>query len=276
LTEHLEAGQAAPIDPDIQAYVDRVVAALEEELGAGLVGVYVHGSLAMGAFVPGRSDIDVLAVCGEPLSSQHSRALGAALDAIPRPRSGGDLEFSLVTEAEARKPSAKPAFEVHVSTHEEDSVVDGHDRPGDEDLVIHFAMARARGRALLGPEPNDLFPEPDRPSLLRAFLSDLEWARRHGAAGWEGHDMPDLTSIAYRVLNAARSWRYLKTGELGSKVEGATWLGRADPGPNVPELLGAVLAFQRGEAPRRPEGRMVESFVDNVEAMLRREIGGGG
>lgn len=275
MTEDLEAGRAAPIDPDIQAYLDRVVAALKEELGAGLVGVCLHGSLAMGAFVPGRSDIDVLAVCGDPLSSQHSRATGAVLDAIPRPRSAGELEFSLVTEAEAREASAKPAFEVHVSTHEVDSVVDGHDRPGDEDLVIHFAMARARGRALLGPEPNDLFPEPDRPSLVRAFLSDLELARRHGAAWWEGHDMPELTSIAYRVLNAARSWRYLETGELGSKVEGAAWLGHAHPSPNVRTLLDAALAFQRGQVPPLPEGRMVESFVDKVEAMLRREMSDG-
>jgi predicted nucleotidyltransferase len=266
---------SAQIDPDIQVYLDRVGEALEEELGAGLVGVYVHGSLAMGAFVPGRSDIDVLAVCRHPLSSQGSQALGVALDAIPRPRSGGELELSLITEAEARKASAEPAFEVHVSTHEVDSVVDGHDRPGDEGLVIHFAMARARGRALVGPEPNDLFPEPDRPSLLRAFLSDLELARTHGAAWWEGHDMPEHTSIAYRVLNAARSWRYLETGELGSKVEGAAWLGRAHPSPNVGALLDAALAFQRGQAPPLPEGRMVESFVDTVEAMLRREIGDG-
>ena len=71
--------------PAVQEYLDRVVATLGEWLGDGLVGVYVHGSLAMGAFAPGRSDIDVLAVCGEPLSSKRGLALGAALDAIPRP-----------------------------------------------------------------------------------------------------------------------------------------------------------------------------------------------
>jgi streptomycin 3"-adenylyltransferase len=266
-------GKAAPIEPEVQAYLDRVVGVLRKKLGAGLVGVYLHGSLAMGAFVPGHSDVDVLAVCAEPLSGKRSVALGAALDAIPRPRSGGHLEFSLVTEAEARKPPAKPAFEVHVSTHEEVPVVDGHDRPGDQDLVIHFGMTRARGRALLGPEPTNLFPEPARPSLIRAFLADIEWARLHGEAGWEGHDSPELTSTAYRILNAARSWRYLKTGELGSKQEGAAWLERTDPGSGVRALLDAALAFQRGEAHPRPERRLVDALVDRVEAMLREEIG---
>jgi predicted nucleotidyltransferase len=266
-------GGPRPIEPDIQAYLERIVATLEEWLGAGLVGVYLHGSLAMGVFNPGRSDIDVLAVCGEPLSTDLSEAIGGALDAIPRPQSGGDLEFSLVTAAEARTPSAEPAFEVHVSTHEEHSVVDGHDRPGDEDLVVHFAMTRARGRALLGPKPRDLFREPDRASVIRAFLGDMEWARKHGAAGWEGHHMPELASMAYRVLNAARSWRYMETGDLGSKFEGATWLEVRAPNPDVHALVEAAVAFQRGEAPRRPDGPMVDAFVDRVEAMLRREIG---
>ena len=56
-----------------------------------------------------------------------------------------------------RARSAAPSFEVHVNTHEEPPVVDGADRPGDEDLVIHFAMARARGQVLIGPEPGELF-----------------------------------------------------------------------------------------------------------------------
>lgn len=267
-------GKESPIDPEVQAYLNRIVATLEEALGAGLVGVYLHGSLAMGGFTPGRSDVDVLAVCAEPLSTKQGVELGEALDAIPRPPSGGNLEFSLVTEAEARRPSSKPSFEVHVSTHEEPSVVDGHGRPGDEDLTVHFAVARARGRALFGPEPGDLFPEPERGSLIHAFLGDIEWARKQGAAGWEGHDQPELASTTYLILNAARARRYLETGELGSKVEGAAWLERRDPDPDVNALLDAALAFQLGDLPRRPDGPSVEAFVDGVEAILRREIGG--
>lgn len=273
MPEHRETGEQPTIEPDVRAYLDQIVGTLEEWVGAGLVGVYTHGSLAMGAFTPGRSDIDVLAVCREPLSSKRCVALGVALDAIPRAQSGGDLEFSLVTEAEARSPSAKPAFEVHVSTHEEHSVVDGHDHPGDEDLVMHFAMTRARGRALLGLDPKDLFREPHRLSLMRGFLSDIEWAGKHGAAVWKGHEMPELASMAYRVLNAARSWRYLETGDLGSKLEGATWLKLRTPNKEVHALVDAALAFQSGEAPDHPDPPMVDAFVDRVATMLRREIG---
>jgi streptomycin 3"-adenylyltransferase len=258
-------------DPGIQLYLDRVVSTLRDHLGTHLVGAYLHGSLAMGAFNPGRSDVDILAVCAAPLSPMRRMGLGRALAAIPRPASGGDLELSLVNEAVVRTPSA-PSFEVHVSTHEDPSVVEGADRPGDEDLVIHFAMALARGHMLTGPEPGELFTAPDRTSLIRAFLRDIEWARESGAAGWEGHHMPAFASMAYRVLNAARSWRYVETGDLGSKVEGAAWIERRDPDPHVHALLDAALAFQRGDASDRPDERTVNAFVDRVEAMLRRAI----
>jgi Aminoglycoside adenylyltransferase, C-terminal domain len=182
------------------------------------------------------------------------------------------LELSLVTEAALRTPSAAPSFEVHVNTHEQPYVVDGHDRPGDEDLVTHFAMARARGRPIEGPDPRELFPEPDRASLIRAFLGDIEWARESGAAGWEGHDMPECASMAYQVLNGARCLRYLETGDLGLKVEGAAWLEHLYPDPDVRVLLDAALAFQRGDAPDLPDERAVKTFMDRVEASLRSAI----
>jgi predicted nucleotidyltransferase len=260
------------VDPEVQRYLDDVVSTLRDRLGAELVGVYLHGSLAMGGFHLGRSDVDVLAVCAEPLSHERSLALGEALVAIPRLRSGTDLELSLVTEAAVRTPSSAPSFEVHVSTHEQPFVVDGHDRPGDEDLVIHFAMARARGRSLRGPDPRELFTQPDRGSLIRAFLGDIEWAREHGAAGWEGHDMPECASVAYQVLNGARCLRYLETGDLGSKVEGAAWLGRRDPDPDVRVLLDAARAYQRGDTPGLPDERSVNAFMDRVETLLRSAI----
>jgi streptomycin 3"-adenylyltransferase len=260
-------------DPEVQLYLDRVVSTLREHLGAELVGVYLHGSLAMGAFDPGRSDVDILAVCTGPLSPRRRVGLGNALAVIPRPASGGDLEFSLVTAAAVGTASATPAFEVHVHTHDEPPVLDGADRSGDEDLVIHFAMARARGEVLLGPEPGELFAAPERASLIHAFLSDIGWARDSGAAGWEGHHLPELASTAYRVLNAARSWRYLETGDLGSKVEGAMWLKRMDPDPDLHALLDAALAFQRGDVPDRPDDRAVNAFVDRVEDMLRGSPG---
>lgn len=263
------------VPPAQQRYLDRVVSTLRDRLGSELIGVYLHGSLAMGGFTPGRSDVDVLAVCADPLAAQRSIELGDALAALPVPGSGGDLEFSLVAQSAVRAHSEAPPFEVHVSTHEEPFVIDGHDRPGDPDLVIHFAVVRAHGIPLQGPEPAEVFPEPDRALLIAALRGDLEWARSRGAAAWEGHDVPESASIAYQVLNGARILRYLETGEFVSKVEGAAWLERADPDPDVRAVLEAGLAYQRGGAPDPSDPRSARAFLERVEAALRAAMSDG-
>jgi streptomycin 3"-adenylyltransferase len=246
------------------------VAELRRLLGERFVGAYLHGSVAMGSYEPGRSDVDVLGVCRESLGRSERMALADALSAVTRTSPEG-LEFSLLTEEAARSASSAPPFEVHVSTHD-DAIVDGGDRPGDPDLIVHFAVVRARGYALAGPDPKALFREPDRKQVLGAFLDDLRWARAEGAAIWEGHPMPELAAMAYRVLNAARTWRYVETGELGSKVEGAAWAREHDEDERDIALVDAALAYQHGGSPEPPDDAVVESFVGGIEARLQRAL----
>ena len=252
---------------DQQQYLDRVVATLRDDLGPDLVGVYLYGSLAMGAFTPGRSDIDALAVCATRLPPDRSTALGESLASISTPASGGHLEFTLFPRQALDSPGA-PAVEMHVRTHSEPFVVDGHDPGGDENLVVEFAMTRARGRSLYGPAPAEVFPEPDRASLIEAILADVELARREGASWWEDHDFPEAASMAYQVLNGARTLRYLETGELGSKAEGAAWLEATDPDPETHAILAAALIYQHGGSPELPDPRLVDGFLDRVEVAL--------
>ena len=47
---------------DTQSVLDQAVDLFKEELGSHLVGVYLHGSLAMGCFNPEASDVDLLVV----------------------------------------------------------------------------------------------------------------------------------------------------------------------------------------------------------------------
>jgi predicted nucleotidyltransferase len=256
------------MNTDVEAYLERVVSTLGDHLGSELVGVYLHGSLAMGGFTPGRSDVDVLGVCAGPISPERGRALGEALAALPGPAAGTGLEFSLITESAAGTPSTAPPFEVHVS-HEEPFVTDGHDHPGDEDLPLHFAVVRGRGRTLFGPDPSEVFVEPDRAALVRSMLGDIETARSEGVGWWQDHDLPESASLAYQVLNGARCLRYLETGQIGSKVEGAEWLKASDPDPEVHTLVDAALAYQRGDAPVAADARILEAFMDRVDASLR-------
>src|SRR5438093_12022741 len=140
---------------DIDDYVAEVARRLAAALGDAVVGVYLHGSAAMGAFVPSRSDVDVLAVTRDTLAASVKKAVAEELSEVALRCPGVGLEMSIVTLESAQTPSDSPAFELHLNTQGH-RVVNGDGHAGDPDLVAHFAMARTRGVALLGPPVKDV------------------------------------------------------------------------------------------------------------------------
>ena len=93
-------GTIGHLDVSSGVYTRSVLAALSAELGDELVGMYLYGSSMLGDFVPGRSDIDVFAVCKESLAEQRARRIAQALVAVPRPVQVKGLDVNLVTLAE--------------------------------------------------------------------------------------------------------------------------------------------------------------------------------
>lgn len=53
-------------DIDVEPYLDAVVKTAREVLGMEFVGAYAAGSLALDAFQPDRSDIDIALLCRAP------------------------------------------------------------------------------------------------------------------------------------------------------------------------------------------------------------------
>jgi streptomycin 3"-adenylyltransferase len=240
--------------PDVDEYLRWLLALVLEIMGDDLLGLYLHGSAAMGAFEPARSDIDVLGVSHGPLSSETRRAIADAVSESALPCPGLGLEMSIVTTRSARAPSDAPAFELHVNT-QGDRVVDGDTEDGDPDLVAHYAMTRARGIRLYGPEQAEVIAPVERARLLKSFAHDLAWALDGRRVG------------PYAVLNACRGLCYARTGELGSKPEGGAWAIAA--GEVDPALVAAALSRQHGGDDI--EAVVATSFVERVRIELLQQ-----
>ncbi len=210
------------MDPSAARYLEALTAEVAAVVGDRVVGVYAHGSLLLGGYLPERSDIDVLVIVEDRLSPEEQADLAGRLseDALPCPAVG--LEMSVVLRSVAAAPSARPAFELHVTTAPQDrKVVDGHGHPGELDLVLHFAVCRR-----LDP---DVFTEVPRPLVLGQLADELMWAGEHNPT-------------EYAVLNACRAWRYAVDGKLVSKVDGGRW---AEARLEGPDLVRAFLASRR-------------------------------
>ena len=217
--------------PGLAAYCGSVATTLRAILGESLSGLYLHGSGAMGGWVAELSDVDLLAVSDQPLSADEKQAVASALTSRDLPAPGVGLEFSLVWTASFEPMTPTPGFELHITTGVEPKVVDGAGHPGDPDLVMHYAVCRGRGVAILGPPPHLIFPEVPRQMLLQALADEVVWGL-------------ESAPLRYAVLNACRAWAFAQKGRLLSKIEGGAWaLGR---GAEVDAVLSA-LAAQRGD-----------------------------
>ena len=238
------------MDSSAAGYLEALTGEVADVVGERLEGVYPHGSLLLGGYRPSRSDIDVVVVVEDALSAGEQAAIAARLahDALPCPAIG--LELSVVTRAGAAAPSARPAFELHVTTAAQDrKVVDGHGHPGDLDLVLHFAVCHALGYAPFTEVPAAL--------VLAQVSDELTWAMDH---------VPD----EYAVLNACRALRYATDGALVSKVAGGEWASDRVTGHDR-DLVRAALALQTESDPTVAlEAADVRRFVAEVQRQVER------
>jgi hypothetical protein len=249
-------------DPALGGYPAAVAAGLTRVLGPVLVGLYLHGSAAMGGWSPTHSDVDLLGVVARQLDRRAKRVISARLNhpSLVCPAPAG-LELSLVTAAVVADPPRRPPFELHVRTGPTPQTHLGGPAAADPDLLLQFAVCRRAGVAVAGPDPSEVFAEPPRAWLLERVAAELRWAMGHG-------------SPASRVLTACRAWRYLEDDVLGAKVESGRWarLRLADAGPPAAvALVDAAVAAQLGLAPmpdaaadRRRARELVAEVLDRL------------
>jgi predicted nucleotidyltransferase len=199
----------------VQVVLDRIQSLFVEELGANLVGVYLHGSLAMGCFNPSRSDIDILIVVKETLSvfsaKQISQRLLLLHDVIEN-----SIECSIILEEHLTEFVYPTPCEYHFSDfHREQYRTNEHYLCGgyeDKDLASQIAVAYHRGRTLYGKPLAERYPPIDRQHYLASILYDIECASE------EILDKP-----MYVTLNLCRVLYFIREGKISSKKEGGIW-----------------------------------------------------
>jgi hypothetical protein len=234
-------------------YLNAVVERLGEPLGSELHAVVLGGSAAFGAYEPGRSDLDVIAVCARPLAQARALDLARSLSHRALPCPARRLELVVMTRAAAAGDPEGRAFELDLNTGADESDHVGLE-PATEPahwFVIDRSIARARGRALFGPAPREVLAPVPRSEVLAALGDSLDWHAAHEPAS------PNS------VLNACRAWRWMRTGRWTSKPAAAEWArGRMSD----PAAIDAALAARAAGEPVDPG--TVAGFVDAVRAVL--------
>jgi hypothetical protein len=189
-------------------------------LGEAVAGVILHGSLTLGDYLPGRSDVDLLAVVDGPLGDAQFHALTEAV-AGWAPRAPGPVDLRVVTRQAAASPTPAPPMEAYLRLTPTSGVrLEERRHPGERDLAVELSVCRAHGRSLLGAPPADLIGEvPDRWVLAAGDAQLADWQ----AIG----DDPPYAELT--VLTACRVWRFAEERRHCSKAAAAAWALRRDP-----------------------------------------------
>jgi hypothetical protein len=178
--------------------VERLSAACRAVLSDATV--IFHGSLALGDFRPGKSDVDLLVLSDLPTTG--------LVQAVEREWAVSpiNLDLRVVTYAVAAAPTRTPHMALYISLTQKHGLYVERDQY-ERDLVIELSVCRQLGHtAVIGPVPDE-------------WVDDVG---REVVEQWKsiGYDPPHHELMA---LTACRIWRFREERVHCSKPAAAAW-----------------------------------------------------
>ncbi|KES08192.1 translation initiation factor 2 [Streptomyces toyocaensis] len=224
-----------PVPPVLRAYLDELVHRTRAVCGPHLVSVLAVGSLALGDYRHGRSDVDVTVVVDGALPRETPPRLARALahPALDCPAAG--LELVVYPAGFAARPSGAAGYLMDLNTGPLLPERVSHDA-GEAPAfwyVLDRSVAHQTGLSLFGRPVRDVIAAPRRADVLTALRASV---REHAEGG--GHTADN------RVLNGCRSVVYCRTGRWFAKRGAAGFVAASEAGFR-PLLTEALRSFER-------------------------------
>lgn len=248
-----------------QLFINEFVFSCERHLQQNLIGVYLHGSLAMGCYNPQTSDIDLLVVVKKRLTADTRKKLIEEILLLEEKYYSCHLEMSVILEEQAKQPHYPTPFDLHYSKEHKIKYVeypnyscsDGFD----SDLVAHMMITYYRGKMLYGKEIHQVFSPIKQEYYIAACLLDVNDSR------WKIREKP-----VYYSLNLCRMLYFLREGIIASKQEGGEWALNILPGKYL-NLVGTCLTVYNGQ---QQEMEIDEIEATNFAVYMLKQIDNGG
>ncbi|MBB2960977.1 aminoglycoside adenylyltransferase domain-containing protein [Methylobacterium sp. R2-1] len=256
-----------PLRVDVARIVDRFLGLMASEGGPKLRGLYLVGSVALGDFRPGRSDIDFVALLDGPADEAETEALARVHAALAR--AGGPHFDGLYLPIDAVRHPPEPDAVVPFS-------VDGQLRTGEPCREVNPSIWRCLSRTsrpILGAAPAALNIADDDARLHAYCRANLEahwrpWLARHetALAGKTPDDTCDAAALEWGVLGVSRILCTLATGRIVSKREGGRFVLDHLPEAHQPAVWDALDA--RDGALERVSSAEMRAGLDTMRFLI--------
>ncbi len=188
-----------------------------------LVGVYLHGSMALSCFLEGTSDLDLLVVCSRKIPPKERRTIAQELmelDGMPCP-----IELSVIYTKDLIPWKHPGICQFHYSDYHteqyrkllsgelDEYYIADHDFE-DPDIACHVKLTRQCGICLYGKPIQEVFPTVPEKDFLSSICNEIEEY---------DFDAYKPRYFASNVLILGRVLSYLEEDYILSKYEAGIW-----------------------------------------------------
>ena len=216
----------------VLSQIDEVVDIWKEELGSKLIGIYLHGSIALHAFCPNSGDIDLLIVVDDLADTAARLAIAKRIieiDKKPCP-----LEISAVRLSDIHPWRTPGNCVFHYSDFWTQRYLNRFDNPDaecyvadrefpDADITSYIKLICQRGIVLYGRGIDEIFPDVSDEDFWSAITADIDEYDFHAY---------DPRYLASNILSLGRILSFKKEKKILSKYDGGLWMIQ-----NVPKKL---------------------------------------
>jgi hypothetical protein len=244
---------SAEIPPAVQQVLDEYIALVHEALPDLLVGLYLHGSLALGAFDPRLSDIDFISITSRHCSAADIDSLRAIHDTLRRRYPQMLLEGSYLqwNDLGCFDDTIPPRPYIHDGTMQ----ASGH---FDINAVTWWVL-KYRGIAVVGPPADQLDYDVDWDDLIAKMHHNMKtyWAgftRNPRRMAWLLAD----DGIQWVVLGVLRQFYTFRERSITSKT-GAGLYGLQHTPQRWHRLIKEALDIRAGATGSSYRSRLVRA-----------------
>ncbi len=204
----------------MKEFITKLKKKISEIVSDDLIGIYIHGSLAMGGFNPSSSDIDVLVVTKESITIETKRKLAKLFldySGTPFP-----IEISFLNTKQLKVWQHPCPFDFHYSEFWRERYTNdllsgtnkflNDDVNTDVDLAAHITITNKRGICIYGQSIENVFPIIPASDYLSSIMADFKDCL-------ENMEEDPI----YCTLNMIRVYWYLLEEVISSKQEAGNW-----------------------------------------------------
>lgn len=203
---------------DYKTVLNSIKEAYQNIIKDNLVGIYVHGSIALGCFNWDKSDIDFIVVVKEKLSQDIKLQIMKATSKLNKIAPPKGIEMSIVLQEYCNNLKYPTPFElhfsnIHINWYKNDPGDYCNKMNGtDPDLAAHFVIIKKAGIVLCGSCIDEVFGDVPKEYYIESIKSDIEDAKTS-----------IMDNPIYVILNLTRVFAYIRYELVLSKEQGAKW-----------------------------------------------------